>query len=171
MITNNLFRASENPRLQTGDEKESAKRRKRESRPSGRGNLLTQLKETGYKLTSARVEILKILSSTNPLSAQEVFEILKMKGLNTDLVTSYRTLELFNDLGFVQKIQFEDNVARYELIEKQSHHHHLVCIKCGKREDIALDELPFIRQIQKQSAFKVQRHALEFFGFCEKCQH
>ena len=93
-----------------------------------------------------------------------------MKGLKADLVTSYRTLELFNDLGFVQKIQFEDNIARFELIEKQNHHHHLVCIECGKREDIALDELPFIRQIQKQSDFKVQRHALEFFGFCIICR-
>ena len=40
--TGPLFRASENSRLQTGDEQESAKRRKREPRPLGRGNLLVE---------------------------------------------------------------------------------------------------------------------------------
>ena len=39
----NLFRASENPKFQTGDEQESAKRRKREPRLSGRGNLFRPL--------------------------------------------------------------------------------------------------------------------------------
>ena len=81
-------------------------------------NLLTELKQTGYKLTTPRVEILKVLSSTNPLSAQEVYDQLKAKGLEIDLVTAYRTLELFKDLGFIQKVQFQDKTARYELIKE-----------------------------------------------------
>ncbi len=133
-------------------------------------HLLTQLKETGYKLTTPRIEILKVLSVKNPLSAQEVFEHLKTKGLNIDLVTAYRTLELFKDLGFIQKVQFQDKTARYELIKENEHHHHLVCIKCGNIEDIEISEESFVKQIEKQSAFKIQRHALEFFGFCTKCQ-
>ncbi len=132
-------------------------------------NLITQLKKTGYKLTTPRVEILKILSSTNPLSAQEVFDTVKNKGIEIDLVTAYRTLELFKDLGMIQKIQFEDKIARYELAEGE-HHHHLVCIKCGNVEDVEINEELFVKQIEKQSNFKVQRHALEFFGFCQNCQ-
>ncbi len=133
-------------------------------------NLITQLKQTGYKLTTPRVEILKILSSTNPLSAQEVFDAIKNKGIEIDLVTAYRTLELFKDLGMIQKIQFEDKIARYELVEGE-HHHHLVCIKCGNVEDVEINEELFVKQIEKQSNFKVQRHALEFFGFCQNCQN
>ncbi len=133
-------------------------------------NLLLKLKETGYKLTTPRVEILKVLSSKNPLSAQEVFEQLKNKGLDTDIVTAYRTLELFKDLGFAQKVQFQDKTARYELVKENEHHHHLVCVKCSNIEDIAINEQSFVRQIEKQSAFKVARHALEFFGFCARCQ-
>ncbi len=85
-------------------------------------------------------------------------------------MTAYRTLELFKDLGFIQKVQFQDKTARYELIKENEHHHHLVCIKCGNVEDIEINEESFVRQVEKQSAFKVQRHALEFFGFCIKCQ-
>lgn len=134
-------------------------------------NHLTQLKEAGYKLTTPRVEVLKVLSAKNPLSAQEVFEHLKANGLNIDLVTAYRTLELFKDLGFIQKVQFQDKTARYELIKENKHHHHLICIKCTNIEDIEINEQSFVRQIEKQSTFKIERHALEFFGFCQQCQH
>jgi Fur family transcriptional regulator, ferric uptake regulator len=133
-------------------------------------NLLIQLKDTGYKLTTPRVEILKVLSLKNPLSAQEVFEILKGRRLDVDLVTAYRTLELFKDLGFVQKVQFEDNVARYELVDGDLHHHHLVCIRCGNIEEISLDETNFVARVEGKTGFKVERHSLEFFGFCRNCQ-
>lgn len=133
-------------------------------------NILVNLKKNGHKLTIPRVEILKILSLENPISSQEAFEVLRRKGNNVDLVTVYRTLELFTDLGFIAKIQFEDKITRYELINTNEHHHHLVCIKCGEIEDIAINEELFVKQIEKKSNFKVQRHALEFYGFCASCQ-
>ncbi len=132
-------------------------------------NSLRDLKQTGFKITAPRKEILNILS-TQPLGAQEVFEVLKQKGFNPDLVTVYRTLELFTKLGLVRKTQFEDKTARFELISGQKHHHHLVCIKCGSIEDAVINEDLFIKQIKKQSNFKVERHALEFFGFCKNCK-
>ena len=132
-------------------------------------NFLLVLKKTGYKLTTPRLEILKVLSLKNPQSAQEVYKELKAKGLNIDLVTAYRTLELFKDLGFIQKVQFQDKTARYELIQEDKHHHHLVCINCGNIEDVEMNEDKLIKQIEKQSEFRIQRHALEFFGFCKTC--
>ncbi len=126
------------------------------------------LQVNGLKITAPRREILKILSS-NPLSAQEVHQLLKEKGFNVDLVTVYRTLELFDNLKLVRKTQFEDKVTRFEL-PSDSHHHHLVCVKCGLVEEVKVDESKFVRKIEKTSDFKVERHSLEFFGFCKKCQ-
>lgn len=126
------------------------------------------LKQTGFKITTPRKEILNTLSR-EPLSAQEVFEVLKQKGFNPDLVTVYRTLDLFTKLEIVRKIQFEDKIARFELLSDK-HHHHLVCIKCGSLDDVIINEEILVRQIKKQSKFKVERHALEFFGFCKGCQ-
>ncbi len=133
-------------------------------------NFLNDLKSTGIKVTVPRKEILKILSGS-PMSAQEVHEILKEKGFNVDLVTIYRTLELFNSLELVRKTQFEDKSSRYELVSGEEHHHHLVCIKCGLIEDVEISEDKFVKEIEKQSKFKVERHSLEFFGFCKKCQN
>lgn len=131
-------------------------------------NVLTDLKKTGLKITAPRKEILKILSS-NPMSAQEAWAILKQKNLEADLVTVYRTLELFENLGMVRKTVFEDKIARFEIVS-DSHHHHLVCVKCGLIEDVEVDERKFVKEIEKSSNFKVERHSLEFFGFCRRCQ-
>jgi Fur family transcriptional regulator, ferric uptake regulator len=125
------------------------------------------LKQSGIKLTAPRKEVLKSLSSS-PLSAQEVHQLLKQKGFNTDLVTVYRTLETFENLGLVEKIQFEDKVTRFEL--KEPHHHHLICLKCGLIEDIVMDEDKLVQQIEDQSQFKLEKHSLEFYGFCAKCR-
>ncbi len=132
-------------------------------------NFLNYLKRVGLKATAPRKEVLKILSS-RPMSAQEVHYVLREKGFNVDLVTIYRTLELFNNLGMVRKIKFEDNIARYEILSSEAHHHHLVCIKCGLVEDVVINEDKFVAEIEKQSQFRVERHSLEFFGFCKGCK-
>ncbi len=131
-------------------------------------SFLENLKRTGVKITAPRKEILKILSA-QPMSAQEVHDNLKEQLFNVDLVTVYRTLELFTNLELVRKIQFEDKITRFE-ITNEEHHHHLVCIKCGLIEDVVVNENKFVKEIEKQSKFKIERHALEFFGFCQKCQ-
>lgn len=133
-------------------------------------NFLNDLKRVGLKVTAPRKEILKMLSA-HPMSAQELHGVLKEKGFNVDIVTIYRTLELFNNLELVRKTQFEDKTARYELLSGQEHHHHLVCIKCGLIEDVVINEDKFVNEIEKQSEFSVERHSLEFFGFCKRCKN
>ncbi|MBI2617274.1 transcriptional repressor [Candidatus Gottesmanbacteria bacterium] len=128
-----------------------------------------QLQNFGYRLTTPRTEILKVLSTTKPLSTKEVFAFLKKNGSQVDIVTTYRTLELFEKLGFIRKIQLEDKTSRYELIGA-SHHHHLVCMKCKNIEDVQVEEGLLLNQIKKQSRFRVEKHALEFFGICGNCQ-
>lgn len=130
---------------------------------------LDDLRKTGFKLTVPRKEILKTLSASNPLSAQEIHILLKQKGFNTDLVTVYRTLELFHSLGLVNQINLSDNTARYELVS-DDHHHHLICIKCGTIEEVVGDETDLIKGLTSKSDFQVLRHSLEFFGFCRRCQ-
>lgn len=96
--------------------------------------------------------------------------MLRQKGVKSDLVTVYRTLDLFTQLGLVQKTQFGDQTVRYELVGATGHHHHLVCEQCGSIEDVPLDEQMLLGQVGKKSKFQVTRHVLEFFGRCVKCQ-
>ncbi len=133
------------------------------------GNILKQLRQNKYRVTQARREIIDVLTFS-PLEAKEIAQRLERKGIKIDLATIYRTLERLVSLNLVSKTQFEDKVSKYELNDKQAHHHHLVCEECGSVEDIPLNEERLMNQVMTQSRFKVLRHNLEFFGLCERCQ-
>jgi len=128
---------------------------------------LQLIAQTGHRLTKPREQILATISYS-PLSATQIFDQLKQKHFTIDLTTIYRTLELFCQLNIVQKVHFDDQVVRYEAMD--THHHHLICEKCGAIEDIPLSEKGLLKQVESKSKFKINRHNLEFFGSCIHCQ-
>jgi hypothetical protein len=62
-------------------------------------------------------------------------------------------------------------LKRYELLQ-EGHHHHVICSKCRKVQDVVLkvDLDAEEHKIQKDTGFKIQSHSLEFFGLCTDCQ-
>jgi len=122
----------------------------------------------GVRYTKPRklvFEVLKHLSK--PVSASEINDYLDNK---IDLASVYRTLNLLVKSKIVNVILFGDGVKRYEIMENNLHHHHLICENCGSIEDIPLNEMKLLKEVKKQSNFKVIRHSLEFFGLCKNCQ-
>jgi Fur family ferric uptake transcriptional regulator len=132
-------------------------------------NFSQVLRQKGYRLTSQRQQILNALTD-HPQSVEEVVAVFKQNRTTVDKVTVYRTLDCFVDLGIVAKTQFRDKTAKYELLNQDNHHHHLVCDNCGSVRDIALNEQALIKQVSQGSDFQVKSHSLEFFGLCANCQ-
>lgn len=131
---------------------------------------LKRLKDKGYKLTTPRKMVLDQLSQ-HPLTISEIADKLRDNKVKVDLVSIYRTLELFVKLSLVHVIEFGDGKRRYELIDNKNHHHHLVCHNCGKVEDVRLTvEEKILSDVKHQSDFRVERHSLELFGLCINCQ-
>jgi len=126
-----------------------------------------ELAAHGCRMTKPRQEIFAVLNHS-PQSVVEIIEKLKKKNLSVDKVTIYRSLTNFVKLGLVEETQFKDKISVYELADHK-HHHHLVCEKCGKIEDICLDENLLVQAVKKVSSFQIKSHHLEFFGFCKKC--
>ncbi|HVW66663.1 MAG TPA: Fur family transcriptional regulator [Candidatus Peribacteraceae bacterium] len=134
-------------------------------------SIITALKQKGHRLTQARRAVIGfILTQVKPFSALDVHNALSKKGVKTDKVTVYRELALLASEGFLHDVQFDDGVKRYELAALD-HHHHLVCIKCKKIDDIHMEhDLDTIEKtIRKQKKFDVLRHSLEFYGLCARC--
>lgn len=131
--------------------------------------LLAQLKQHGYRLTKPRQELLTTLSSY-PLTVQQIHESLQKKNIRVDLASIYRSLELFVEMGIVHVIEFGEDKKRYEIVDHDNHHHHLLCNKCGTIEDITINESTLLTHIQTKSKFKIDHHHLEFFGLCQHCQ-
>ena len=50
-------------------------------------------------------------------------------------------------------------------------HHHLVCMECGKVEEIHEDLLPKVEErVESEYQFKILDHRLTFHGICSECQ-
>ena len=57
-----------------------------------------------------------------------------MPSLN--LATVYRTLRLLSSMGLLQELELPEGGRRYELAtDSHRHHHHLVCVRCGRTEE------------------------------------
>lgn len=135
----------------------------------------------GARITAPREVVLDILHETDDhVSAADVY--IKAHAINPSigLTTVYRTLDMLTQMGIVQKFDFGDGKARYELVNNpggKKHHHHLVCRKCGAIVDYSEfieDEVEFIDKTQKKLSkkydFDITDHAIHFFGFCSRCR-
>lgn len=88
--------------------------------------------------------------------------------LKVNKTTVYRQLDKLLEENKIIEVELGDGKKRYEL-KDLDHHHHLVCKKCGKIDDIELDEKIIISELSKKTKFKVESHSLEFFGTCVDC--
>jgi Fur family ferric uptake transcriptional regulator len=86
--------------------------------------------------------------------------------------TIYRTLELFERLRLLRRLDFGDGVSRYEptLPEGGHHHHHYVCSSCGTVtafEGQAVEEA--IEELSERFGQRVEEHELILRGTCSAC--
>ena len=133
---------------------------------------LSTLKEQGYRITRTRKAVLEILiTGAKPLSADDLIKNLAKKKLHPNKTTIYRELDSLRAGGFIKEIQLGTGRRMYE-ITSLGHHHHLICTKCEKIEDISIEDNMdgYEKKIMRKTSFKVFNHSLEFFGLCATCQ-
>jgi Fur family ferric uptake transcriptional regulator len=133
-----------------------------------------KLKDKGYKLTTQRRVILDVIMENRDkhLSSEEIYDLVRLKYPEIGLATVYRTLQLFEELGIVYKLNFDDGRNRYELYHNENHqHHHLICLKCGAVIEMEGDLLENLEEaIEKTKDFEIIDHNVKFFGYCSKCR-
>lgn len=135
-------------------------------------NLATELKKASLKVTPSRIAILSLLKKHDtPIGVGTILKELLQTSTKPDYVTVFRTINIFTEKGLIRRIQFQEGNFRYEL-NTENHHHHIVCVKCGRVEDIDFDVdlAKHEREIAKQTGFKIKEHSIEFFGVCKKCK-
>ncbi len=133
------------------------------------------LQNKGYKLTNQRKAILKTIVDNHEehLSCDEVFLLVTEDNPDMGIATVYRTLQLFEKLKIVYRLNFDDGFSRYELASGTGghHHHHLICLECGKVLEVKLDLLDSLEgQIEMENQFTIVDHNLKFYGYCKDCR-
>jgi Fur family ferric uptake transcriptional regulator len=140
--------------------------------PAGETELeraLNIIQKAGLRRTKPREALLAFLIRKHgPYSTEEIFQSIKKKDL--DVVTVYRCLAKFEEIGLVRRCDFGDGVARYEFqADPKHHHHHVICVSCRKTESLEDCDVLKYENVVKQLGYSNIRHSLEFFGVCRTC--
>jgi Fur family ferric uptake transcriptional regulator len=125
----------------------------------------------GHRVTPQRLLILDAVCEIGGhTSLGEIYARVHQVDPTIDRSTLYRTLKLFVDLGLVVSADTGTGETYYE-IAKPRPHHHLVCRRCGKEQEIehAVMQRMF-DQVYQESGFRAETDHLVLFGICADCQ-
>jgi Fur family ferric uptake transcriptional regulator len=123
----------------------------------------------GHRMTKQRRQIIAALQAARRyLTAQELYERLQSRRLRIGLATIYRTLEALRELGVVSTSSPKAGEASYVWCQIE-HHHHAICKRCGRVDDVPCKALGNYERILSRAGFALTDHRLEFFGVCARC--
>ncbi|SDM82198.1 zinc uptake regulator, Fur family [Fictibacillus solisalsi] len=126
------------------------------------------LKKKGFKYTDKRRDLLKLFSDEKRyLSAKEVQDALKENYPGLSFDTIYRNLSTFSELDILEETELEGEKKFRFTCPTKEHHHHLICLKCGKTKEI--NACPMENVTTDLSDFQVTGHKFEIYGVCQVC--
>jgi Fur family peroxide stress response transcriptional regulator len=132
--------------------------------------LITALKERDFRLTPQRVELVRLIAtSEGHPSAAQLFAKIKTRFPTMSHATVYKTLALLKEMNQVLEIDLRDD-SHYDG-NRPSPHPHLICMKCNKIVDGDLElDLSSIRKLEKVSGYQIVRPQITFYGLCPDCR-
>lgn len=137
------------------------------------GEVEARLRAAGQRYTAQRRSLVEALQRlSRPVAAQD----LAGGSRRVPQSSVYRNLAVLEQAGVARRVMTEEGVARYELAEDLTeHHHHLVCRVCGVVEDVTVPPR-LERTVQHALAEAAERvgfegvsHRFDLIGTCRSC--
>ena len=137
------------------------------------------LKEKGLKVTAQRLLVLELMAAHpgEHLTVEDIHALARERYPKIGLATIYRTVQVLVELKLLDKISFDDGYARFELAKlpgeenKGHHHHHAICLGCGRVLPFEEDLLDTLEQsLMERLGFAVTDHEVKLFGYCRSCR-
>lgn len=123
------------------------------------------LKQAGLKVTLPRLKVLQVLESAEPhhMSAEDVYRHLLETDDSVGLATVYRVLTQFQSAGIVERHNFDDGHAVYELAD-QDHHDHMVDVDTGAVTEFVNERIEALqREIVEAHGYQLVDHELVLY--------
>ena len=130
-------------------------------------DVLNMLREDDKRITKAKVEIIEFfLENKDFITVNDLRDRLVH---GSDMSTIYRNLEVFCDIGFLEKME-KDDKRWYRLKEENSKNRmYIVCDDCGKRR--VLEKSPAVIVDNNVEGYEITGYKFEFKGLCKDCKN
>ena len=127
-------------------------------------------RERGLKMTPQRLGIYRELAATSEHpSVEAIHQRIRERMPNGSLDTVYRALATLQEHGIVSRVEVLDDRARYDA--NLERHHHLVCVRCQKVEDVVWPDLEnALLPADARRWGQVDRVYAEIRGMCNACR-
>lgn len=131
-----------------------------------RHDLITTLEDRGFRLTKPRRDVATAIETqADAFTAEDLCESLPAVGR----ATVYRTIKLLVDTGALCKLAMPDGAPKYSLA-RVGHHHHTVCVRCGKVSDFRDTTVErMLRTLAKEIDGQIVGHRMEVYVDCSDC--
>jgi Fe2+ or Zn2+ uptake regulation protein len=131
--------------------------------------LTERLRARGRRATGQRLVLYRALRELGRhASADEVLRLTSERIPNVSPPTVYASLDLFEELGLVRRLDVGSGPALYDPRPKA--HHHLVCRRCGRVEDLdASIDLSPVLNAASSSGFAASAAQVVVEGRCRAC--
>ncbi|HET8567083.1 MAG TPA: Fur family transcriptional regulator [Solirubrobacterales bacterium] len=126
-----------------------------------------RLNEAGFRAGAARQKVIELLGGEScAVTALDIDRRLPSVGR----ASVYRTLEQLEQLELVHRVDVGGEVVAFERIDPGGHHHHMVCIRCGRLVPFSDAELErAIEAIGERAEFEITAHDVLLRGVCPRC--
>ena len=124
-----------------------------------------ELKKAGLKVTLPRIKILQILENLvdRHMTAEDIYQALRDAEEDVGIATVYRVLTQFEAAGLIERHNFDNGPAVYEL-DRGEHHDHMVCTETGKVIEFHDAEIEKIQErIASQNGYDLVGHSLVLY--------
>lgn len=127
--------------------------------------ILARAEAHGLRLTGQRRIIADILEAS---ADHPDVETIHARACEIDpaisVATVYRTVNLFEDAGILERREFGDGRARWEDAERD-HHDHLIDMQTGEVIEFVDPDIEALQErIAERLGYKLRGHRLELFG-------
>jgi Fe2+ or Zn2+ uptake regulation protein len=132
-------------------------------------DLVTALRDRGMRVTPQRVVLHRALRELDRhVTADELLESVADRLPNVSLPTIYATLDLFEDLGMVRRVQRAGTTL---FDPRTDSHHHLICTSCGAIEDLDSElDTAKLERAAARHGFEHERIEAVVHGRCARCR-
>lgn len=126
-----------------------------------------RLNEAGFRAGAARQKVIELLGGEScAVTALEIDRRLP----NVGRASVYRTLEQLEQLELVHRVDVGGEVVAFERADPGGHHHHMVCVRCGRLVPFSDPQLErAIEAIGARAEFEIAAHDVLLRGVCPRC--